>query len=46
MQGGKKKSLSECTVKELRSKMKKRKLICSKDGKKLTKAQMIQKLRR
>ena len=46
LSGGKKKSLSECTVKELRSKMKKRKLICSKDGKKLTKSQMIQKLRK
>jgi hypothetical protein len=44
--GKKKKSLSECTVKELRSKMKKRKIKCSKDGKKLTKSQMIQKLRK
>ena len=44
--GKKKKSLSDCTVEELRSKMKKRKLTCSKDGKKLTKAQMIQKLHR
>lgn len=47
VQGGKKnKSLSDCTVKELRSKMKKRKIPYSKDGKKLTKSQMIQKLRR
>ncbi len=44
--GGKKKSLSNCTISELRSKMKKKKLPCSKDGKKLTKSQMIQKLRR
>ncbi len=44
--GKKKKSLSDCTVQELRSKMKKRKLTCSKDGKKLTKSQMIQKLRK
>jgi hypothetical protein len=48
IQGGsnKKKLLSDCTVKELRLKMKKKKLTCSKDGKKLTKSQMIQKLRR
>lgn len=44
--GKKKKSLSDCTVQELRSKMKKRNMKCSKDGKKLTKSQMIQKLRK
>ncbi len=44
--GGKKKKLSDKTVHELRTLMKKHKKKCSKDGKRLTKSQMITILKR